>query len=224
MTMHSAPRAGTATVLLLGFEPFGDDDGNPGWDAVRLLDGEQVDGRRIVSARLPVAFGESLRQLHAHLDRLAPELVIAVGLAGGRSRLSLERVAINVDDARIPDNAGACPIDCAVVDEGPAAYFTTLPIKAMLAALGEAGIPAEVSQSAGTYVCNHVFYGLMHALRDRPGVRGGFIHVPYSPAQATRRPGAPSLPADTVAEGLRIAVHAALETDQDLRIGAGAVH
>lgn len=222
---RQSPRPGcTATVLLLGFEPFGDDAGNPGWEAVRLLDGEHVLGRRIVAACLPVTFGESLRQLQAHIDELAPELVIVVGLAGGRSRLSLERVAINVDDARIPDNAGACPIDCPVVDGGPAAYFSNLPIKAMLAALRDAGIPAEVSQTAGTYVCNHVFYGLMHALRRRPGVRGGFIHVPYLPSQATHRPGAPSLPAATVAEGLRIAVQTALDTEQDLHIAAGAVH
>jgi len=219
------PRPGcTATVLLAGFEPFGDDAGNPGWDAVRLLDGTRIGGRRVVAACLPVTFGESLRQLQAHIERLAPELVIAVGLAGGRSRLSLERVAINVDDARIPDNAGACPIDCPIVDSGPAAYFSNLPIKAMLVALRDAGIPAEVSQTAGTYVCNHVFYGLMHLLRDRPGVRGGFIHVPYSPAQASRRPDAPSLPAATVAEGLRLAVQTALDTGQDLRIAAGAVH
>ena len=118
----------------------------------------------------------------------------------------IERVAINVDDARIPDNAGACPIDAPIVADGPAAYFATLPIKAMLAALREAGIPAEISQTAGTYVCNHVFYGLMHALRGKPRIRGGFIHIPYSPDQAARHPGAPSLPVEVVTRALRIAI------------------
>lgn len=211
-------------VLLAAFEPFEQDENNPGWEAVRLLDGQDIRGRRVVAACLPVVFGESLARLRQLVDALAPELVIAVGLAASRSRLSLERIAINVDDARIPDNAGACPIDQPVVDDGPAAYFSSLPIKAMLVALREAGIPAEISQTAGTYVCNHVFYGLMHALRQRPGVRGGFIHVPHSsPELSARHPGAASLPVETISEGLRVAVQAALDTNQDLRIAAGAV-
>ena len=138
--------------------------------------------------------------------------------------MSLERVAINVDDARIPDNAGARPIDVPRSSrDGPAAYFTALPIKAMLAALHEAGIPAEVSQTAGTFVCNHVFYGLMHALRHRK-VRGGFVHIPYSPEQAAHHAGAPSLPVETVTHGLRIALRAALETSVDRKLAAGAEH
>lgn len=221
----AAPDTPNPTVLLAGFEPFEQDDVNPGWEAACLLDGQEIHGRRVVAACLPVTFGESLRQLQARMDELAPELVIAVGLAGGRSRLSLERLAINVDDARIPDNAGACPIDRPVIDGGPDAYFTNLPIKAMLVALRDAGIPAEVSQTAGTYVCNHVFYGLMHALRQRSGVRGGFIHVPHSsPELAARQPGAASLPVETIREGLRLAIHVALDTDQDIRIAAGAVY
>lgn len=217
-------RRANPTVLLAAFEPFDQDVDNPAWEAVRPLDGEDIQGRRVVAACLPVVFGESLARLRRLVDELAPELVIAVGLAASRDRLSLERIAINVDDARIPDNAGACPIDRPVVDDGPAAYFSNLPIKAMHAALRDAGIPAGISQTAGTYVCNHVFYGLMHALRQRPGVRGGFIHVPHaSPERAARHPGAASLPVETVSEGLRIAVRVALETDRDLHIAAGAV-
>lgn len=212
------------TVLLTGFEPFGDDPDNPSWEAVRTLHGRRIDGRRIVALRLPVEFGTSLRTLRAAIRGNRPSLVLCTGLAGGRAQLSLERVAINVDDARIPDNAGRQPVDEPVVEGGPAAYFSTLPLKAMLLALREAGIPAGVSQSAGTYVCNHVFYGLMHALRARPGIRAGFIHVPYSPQQAARHPGAPSLAADTVVEGLRLALRTALRTPGDARFSAGAEH
>ena len=210
-------------ILLTGFAPFGGEDVNPSWNAVARLDGEQLDGHRIVARRLPVEFGASLETLQAALRETSPALVLCVGQAGGRAQLSLERVAINVDDARIPDNAGAAPVDAPIVEEGPAAYFATLPIKAMLVALREAGIPAEVSQTAGTYVCNHVFYGLMHALRTTQ-IRGGFLHIPYAPEQAARTPGAPSLSSEVVVAGLRIALRAALAHVTDQRFAAGAEH
>jgi pyroglutamyl-peptidase len=212
------------TILLTGFDAFGGEPVNPSWDAVSRLDGEMISGHRVATARLPVEFGGALRVLRDEIAKLEPALVLCVGQAGGRAQLSLERIAINLDDARIPDNAGASPVDQAIVADGPAAYFATLPIKAMLCELRDAGIPAEISQTAGTYVCNHVFYGLMHALRARPGTRGGFIHIPYSPAQAARHPGAPSLPVDTVVAALRIALATALETTADRRIAAGAEH
>ena len=211
------------SILLTGFAPFGGEAVNPSWEAVARLDGELIDGHRIVARCLPVEFGAALDALRAAIEETSPALVLCVGQAGGRAQLSLERVAINVDDARIPDNAGASPIDAPIVADGPAAYFATLPIKSMLAALREAGIPAEVSQTAGTYVCNHVFYGLMHALRDSP-VRGGFVHIPYAPEQAARTPGAPSLPVDTVVAALRIALATALATSTDRRLAAGAEH
>ncbi|MBU8974890.1 pyroglutamyl-peptidase I [Lysobacter sp. MMG2] len=211
-------------VLLTGFAPFGGETTNPSWEAVQALEGEVVAGHRIVARCLPVEFDASLPALRHALDELAPSLVICVGQAGGRAQLSLERVAINVIDARIPDNAGAQPVDEPVVIDGPAAYFTGLPVKAMLAALRNAGVPAEISQTAGTYVCNHVFYGLMHALRDVPGTRGGFVHIPYSPAQAALHAGAPSLPVSVVAQALRIGVAIALTIEHDVRIGAGATH
>jgi len=211
-------------VLLTGFAPFGGETTNPSWEAVQALEGEIVAGHRIVARCLPVEFEGSLHALHHALDELAPALVICVGQAGGRAQMSLERVAINCIDARIPDNAGLQPIDEAIVADGPAAYFTDLPIKAMLAALRNAGFPVEVSQTAGTYVCNHVFYGLMHALRGLPGVRGGFVHIPYSPSQAALHAGAPSLPATVVAQALRLAVGIALTIEQDVRMGGGATH
>jgi pyroglutamyl-peptidase len=201
-------------LLLTGFDPFDGAKSNPSWRAASALDGRIVGGHRIVARQLPTEFAASLHALHAAIRETAPALVVCLGLAGGRNGLSLERVAINVDDARIPDNAGAQPVDARIAARGPAAYFSTLPIKAMLAALRKQGIPAHVSQTAGTYVCNHVFYGLMHALRRRPGVRGGFIHVP--------RTGRGGMPLEEIVEGLGIALRVAATTAKDARIAAGA--
>ena len=214
----------TPTILLTGFAPFDGQLVNPSWEAVRALRGKHVAGHRIVARCLPVAFDASLKQLRAALRETSPALVVCVGLAGGRERISLERIAVNVDDARIPDNDGHQPIDEAVVADGPAAYFSTLPIKSMLAGLRDAGFPVEVSQTAGTYVCNHVFYGLMHALRNRRKVRAGFIHIPYSLEQATSIPDAPGLAIETVTDALRLALRIAIDTHSDRRIGAGAEH
>lgn len=207
--------------MVTGFDPFGGELLNPSWEVCAALDGAELGGARIVAWRLPCAFGAALEALDAGLARHAPALVLCLGQAAGRTDFSVERVAINVDDARIADNLGACPVDVPVVPGGPAAYFATLPIKAMVAALHGAGLPASVSQTAGTYVCNHVFYGLMHRLAARPGVRGGFMHLPLLPAQAARRPG-PSLPLATQVEGVRIALAAAWATAQDLHAAGGA--
>ena len=202
------------TLLLTGFDPFDGAKSNPSWDAASALDGRVVGGHRIVARQLPTEFDASLRALRAAIRDTSPALVACLGLAAGRKGLSLERVAINVDDARIADNAGARPIDASIVARGPAAYFSTLPIKAMLAALQARDIPAHVSQTAGTYVCNHVFYGLMHALRRKHGMRGGFIHVP--------RAGRGGMPLEDIVEGLRIALRVAATTTADARIAAGA--
>jgi pyroglutamyl-peptidase len=211
-------------ILLTGFAPFGGETINPSWQAVVALNGMRIAGHRIVARQLPVEFGTSLAVLRDAIRETAPVLVLCVGQAGGRAQLSIERIAVNIDDARIADNAGNLPVDAPVIAGGPAAYFATLPIKAILEEVRAAGIPAEISQTAGTYVCNHVFYGLMHALHDATGVRGGFIHIPYAPEQATHHPGAPSLPVETVTAALRIALETALTTLHDRRIAAGAEH
>ncbi|OQS40658.1 pyroglutamyl-peptidase I [Chromobacterium haemolyticum] len=210
-------------VLLTGFEPFGGESVNPSWEAANRLDGEPLAGAVVAARRLPCVFGEALSVLRGEMAALRPALVVAVGQAGGRPELSLERVAINVDDARIADNAGRRPIDRPVVPGGPAAYFSSLPIKAQAAALRAAGIPATVSQSAGTFVCNHVFYGLMHALAGAPA-RGGFIHIPYLPEQAAAHPGAPSMSLDMIVAGLRLALETALTATEDIVETGGATH
>lgn len=210
------------TILLTGFEPFDQDLVNPSWEAVRQLGGMQLDDDvQIVARRLPCAFataGEYLTQLIAELS---PVMVIATGLGPGRSDISIERVAINVNDARIPDNLGAQPIDTAVVVGGPAAYFTTLPIKAMVKAVREAGVAASVSQTAGTFVCNQVFYRLQHLLAGT-AVRSGFIHVPALPEQVVGS-GQPSMALAMLVEGLQVAVRTAWRTPMDVVEGGGQV-
>ncbi len=210
------------TVLLAGFDAFGTESVNPRGVAVQALHGLQVAGHTLVAATLPTVFHRSLDTLLALLRVHQPVLVVCVGLAAGRQGLSLERVAVNVDDARIPDNAGAQPVDMPVVPGGPAAYFSSLPVKAMHAALQQHGLGVEVSNSAGTFVCNHVFYGLMHALANQeamPACRGGFIHVPH--LQSDTHPA--GWPLARLVEGLRLAVQCALTTPTDLRLEAGAL-
>lgn len=210
------------TILLTGFEPFGGETVNPAWEIARALDGQMIDDARIVARQLPCVFGLALGTLATAMAETRPLLVLALGQAAGRCDLSIERVAINVDDARIPDNAGAQPVDRPVLAGAPAAYFSTLPIKAMVAGLREAGHPASVSQSAGTFVCNHVFYGLQHQLAGS-GVRSGFMHIPYLPEQAARHPGQPSLPLTTLIDGTRLALQLALRTEQDLVAQGGTI-
>jgi pyroglutamyl-peptidase len=210
------------TVLLTGFDAFGGDAINPSGLLAQALDGQTLQGHRVVAALLPTEFAASSKLLAAALRQHKPVLVVCLGLAGGRATLSLERVAINVQDARIADNTGAQPIDVPIVQRGPAAYFSSLPIKAMLQALTAASIPAEVSQTAGTFVCNHVFYALMHALKTQRGsakARGGFVHVPYLPGQ-----GLPCMPLDEMLRGMRAAITCALITEGDTLLGAGTLH
>lgn len=211
------------TVLMTGFEPFDGEQVNPAWEAVSQLNDRMIGSTKVVARQLPCVFGVAVEQITRMIDELKPELVIAVGQAGGRADISVERVAINLNDARIPDNVGAQPNDETIEPRGPAAYFATLPVKAMVAGIREAGIPASVSQTAGTYVCNHVMYGLLHHLRRRK-TRGGFIHIPWLPEQAIAFPGAPSMSLASVTLALEMAIGVALAVKKDLRLEGGATH
>jgi len=208
------------TVLLTGFEPFGGSGTNPSWEAVSLVAARRDD---VVAVELPCAFDASLPALRAAIERHLPEVVVCVGQAGGRADVTPERVAINLVDARIPDNAGAQPVDVPVVEGGPAAYFTSLPVKAAVAAIRAANVPGSVSHTAGTYVCNQVFYGLMHLLAtDFPGLRGGFVHVPSSPDQVPD--GEPNLPVEQSATALDALVDTVLSVHEDLTVSAGTLN
>lgn len=212
------------TVLITGFEPFDGEAVNPSWEVVSRLDNAIIGGCRVVARQLPCVFGEALIELNAAIDSLSPTLVLSVGQAGGRTDISVERVAINVDDARIPDNRGNQPVDTPIVASGPAAWFSSLPIKAIVSVMRDAGIPASVSQTAGTFVCNHVMYGLLHKLSGIPEAKGGFIHIPYLPQQAAAHPGAPSMAAETVRQGLELAIATALQVENDIQVTGGATH
>ncbi|MER7988592.1 pyroglutamyl-peptidase I [Streptomyces noursei] len=221
--MHATTTPPTR-VLLTGFAPFDGEATNPSWQAVRTAAATPLAGLALHTVELPCVYGASLTALRTAIAATSPDLVVCVGQAGGRPDVTVERVAVNVDDARIPDTAGAEPIDEPIVPGGPAAYFATLPIKACVAAVRAAGLPASVSNTAGTFVCNHVFYGLAHLIAtELPHVRGGFVHVPYAPEQVTDR-AQPSLPVDAVATALRAIVAAAARTRTDLKVAEGATH
>ena len=214
-------------ALVTGFEPFGGDLVNPALEALRLLP-PRLGALELATRVVPAVFGRSAEALADAIGATTPDIVLCVGLAGGRAALSLERVAINIDDARIADNSGRQPIDRPVVAGGPAAYFATLPIKAAVAALRDAGLPATLSNSAGTFVCNHLFYGLMHLAATRhKGLRGGFLHVPYLPSQAADHAnsiwGAPSMALADIVRGIEIVLTVAASREDDIAASEGAI-
>jgi pyroglutamyl-peptidase len=214
------------TVLLTGFETFEQQDVNASWAAVRAVAkdwDESAEGAALVTALLPVSFARAPRRLAELLLDARPDLVVCVGEAGGRSAVGVERVAVNVQDARIPDEDGAQPVDAPVVPGGDVAHFSSLPVKACFAAMLAAGVPGEVSNTAGTFVCNTVAYALADHLAagHAPGARGGFVHVPRLPEQVPE--GAPSLGVEAAAEGLRAILRAALRTTTDVPLAAGTL-
>lgn len=219
-------------VLITGFDPFGGESINPAFESIRLLP-DRIDtaaGRvDIVKAEIPTEFGRSVEQLKTLIAQHRPDVVLCIGQAGGRAGITPERFAINIDDARIPDNAGSQPIDRPIVPDAPNAYFATVPIKAMVQAITDAGLPSSVSNSAGTYVCNHVMYGLLHHLASefdamQAPVRGGFLHVPYCTSQVADRPGVPHLSLAEIARGLEIAIRVCAETTDDIAAAYGAIN
>ncbi len=208
-------------ALVTGFEPFNGDVINPSEMLLGRLN-RQLGSLSVETCVLPTEFGRSLAVLDGAIDRVRPDIVLAVGLAGGRTALSIERVAINIDDARIPDNAGAQPIDMPVVPDGPPAYFSNLPVKAILQALRQAGLPADLSNSAGTFVCNHLFYGLMHR-SEATGMRAGFLHVPYLPQQAARHGGAASMALEHMVQAVEIVLAVTAQRGRDVVRSEGAL-
>lgn len=227
MDRPSPPR-----VLITGFEPFDGDSVNPSWEVAHALEGWRCETAagvlaEVVAVRFSCVFGRAIEQLDAALERWQPTLVVSLGLAAGRAEITPERVAINLDDARIGDNAGNQPVDVAVVPDAPVGYFSTLPIKAIVRDLRAAGLPASVSNTAGTFVCNHVFYGLMNRLATRPalaGARGGFVHLPCLPEQAARLPGTPCMALADQVRGIKTLVATSLAVAEDIRETGGQLH
>jgi pyroglutamyl-peptidase len=216
-------RESSKVILVTGFDPFGGESANPSWEICNRLPRE-IGGMRSETCRVPCEFRRAIEVVAEAIERHQPAIVLSLGQAGGRSRIGVERVAINVDDARIPDNAGAQPVDERIAINGPPAYFATLPVKAMARAIRAAGIPAEVSNSAGTYVCNHVMYGVLHFLAaSKREARAGFIHVPYAESQVLDKRDAPGMSVESMARAVQAAIGAAIEHRQDIGVAEGAL-
>lgn len=193
-------------VLVTGFEPFGGESRNPSADVVEGLP-DKIAGAEVVKLILPVVRGKASTAIKKAVENLEPDVILSIGQAGGRAAISVERVAVNLDDYRIPDNDGNQPSDEPVVKGGPDGYFCTVPVKEMVAAIQAEGIPAAQSLSAGTFVCNHVMYATLHFLTTKyPGTKFGFIHIPYLPEQAAGKPGMPSMSLDVAAKAVEVAI------------------
>ena len=204
--------------------PFGGERSNPSWEIVNALP-ETISAYRIVALRVPTEFGKAISVTTKAIDALKPAIVLCFGQAGGRSRMSVERVAINVDDARIADNAGNQAIDQPICVDGPAAYFCSVPIKAMVAAMTKAGVPAEVSNSAGTFVCNHLIYGVLHHITSKNiAARAGFIHVPYLESQVFDKADTAAMSLATMNAGAKAAIMAAIKNKTDVKLSGGALN
>jgi len=211
-------------VLITGFDPFGGADINPAYEAVKMLP-DRIQKAEIIKLEIPTVFEKDGEVLAKAISEHRPEVVICVGQAGGRSDISVEKVAINLMEARIPDNDGRQPLDQKVYEDGENAYFATVPVKAMVGRIKENGIPSSVSYTAGTFVCNDIMYRLLYlAERQYEGIRGGFIHVPYLPEQAVNLPaGTPTMAAETIAKGLELAIEAVIENEEDHQVAMGTI-
>ena len=212
-------------ILVTGFDPFGGEKVNPALEAVKSLS-SVIHGAEIRWVEIPTVFYQSAEVLEAEIVRYQPDVVLCIGQAGGRAGLTPERVAINQDDARIPDNQGNQPIDTPIRLDGEAAYFSTLPIKAMVQAIKEVGLPATVSNTAGTFVCNHLMYQALY-LADKKfsHMRAGFMHIPYMTEQVINKPNTASMNLADIVKGIEAAIGAIVDyKDKDLKIVGGATH
>ncbi len=210
-------------VLITGFTPFGGEKINPAFEAINNMR-SNIKGAEIIKKKIPTVFRKSLVRLYHAIECEEPDIVICVGQAGGRAGIAVERVAINMDDARIPDNEGNQPIDENIYDDGENAYFSSLPIKAMVKKLKEQNIPGEISNSAGTYVCNHLMYGLLYyAQKNKCDIRGGFVHVPFLPEQVVDKKNMPSMSLDVITKGLEAIVEAIIENKKDIKEVGGKI-
>ena len=212
-------------ILVTGFDPFGGEKVNPALEAVKSLPSE-IHGAEVHWVAIPTVFYQSAEVLEAEIVRHQPDAVLCIGQAGGRASLTPERVAINQDDARIPDNQGNQPIDTPIRQDGQAAYFSTLPIKAMVQAIKEEGLPATVSNTAGTFVCNHLMYQALY-LADKkfPHMRAGFMHIPYMTEQVINKPNTASMNLTDIVRGIEAAIGAIVDyKDKDIKLVGGTTH
>lgn len=211
--------------LITGFDPFGGESLNPAFEAVKRLP-DTIRGAEIIKQEVPTVFGKGAEKMREAIRQHRPDVVICVGQAGGRSAITVEKVAINFKDARIADNEGNQPFDEKIKEDGETAYFSTLPVKAMVAKINENGLPAALSYTAGTYVCNELMYQLLYLLdKEWKEMRGGFIHVPYATSQAVGKSGiVPSMSLVDIARALQLAVEAVIDNESDIPVSMGETH
>ncbi len=208
-------------ILLTAFDPFGGEPVNPAQKAVEAVS-DVVAGAEVVKCIVPTVFGKSIETVYEAMKREKPDVTFCIGQAGGRVGLTPERVAINLNDARIPDNEGQQPLDTKIFEDGENAYFASLPVKAMVEKIKEAGIPASVSYTAGTFVCNHLMYGVLYYInKEFPGMRGGFMHVPFLHEQALKKPNTASLSKEDIVKGIEAAITAIVENSCDAAVQGG---
>lgn len=213
-------------ILVTGFDPFGSDKTNPAIEAVKRLP-DTIHGAEVIKLEIPTVFGKSAAVVKDALNEFKPDYLLSIGQAGGRFGLTPERVAINIDDARIPDNEQNQPIDVLIQETGEPAYFSQHPVKAMTTAIKQAGLPASVSNTAGTFVCNHIMYqNLYLSHTEFPEVKSGFMHVPFLTEQVTERPETPSMSLADITRGIEVAIGAIVDFDgrEDLKIIGGETH
>ena len=208
-------------LLLTAFTPFDGERINPALEAVKLVK-DKIGNLKIIKLEVPTVFGKSIDTVREAIERERPDFVLSIGQAGGRAEITPERVAINLDDARIPDKEGNQPIDEPIFSDGENAYFSTLPVKAMVEAIRKEGLPSSLSNTAGTYVCNHLMYGVLYYLDKRPRMKAGFIHVPYIPEQVKDKKDMPALPLSDIVRGLEAAIQAVEENELDLKKAFGS--
>ena len=210
-------------VLITGFDPFGGEKINPAWEAVKGIK-DIIEGAKIIKLEIPTVFNKSIEKVKEAMELEKPDIVLCIGQAGGRYDMTVERVAINVDDARIEDNEGNQPIDIPVFEDGENAYFSNLPIKAMVEEIKGQGIPASISNSAGTFVCNHIMYGVLyHINKTYKNMRGGFIHVPFINEQILDKKNQPYMPVEHISKALEAAIKAAVINNEDIKKSGGAI-
>lgn len=210
-------------ILVTGFDPFGGESINPALEAVKKIS-NNIDGVEIIKIEVPTVFKKSIDTLDKAMEEHKPDVVLCVGQAGGRFDITPEKVAINLDDARIKDNEGNNPIDEPIFKDGEIAYFSSLPVKAIVKNIKENNIPSSVSYSAGTFVCNHIMYGLLYLIDKKyKNVKGGFIHVPFIPSQVLEKKNMPSMALEDITKGLEFALKAIIENKEDIKETGGKI-
>lgn len=209
-------------ILVTGFDPFGGESVNPAYEAVKLLP-DEIAGAQIIKMEIPTVFSKSGPAVEAGIEKYQPDVVINVGQAGGRSCVTVEKVGINLAQARIPDNAGEQPMDVPLQEDGETAYFATIPVNAIVENVRAHGLPCHISFTAGTYVCNCVMYNVLYLTKKKyPGIRAGFIHVPFACGQVVDKPnGTPCMSLTDIAKSLEYAIEATVKHEVDIIPNSG---